>query len=216
MFSRRVRREENVSAPQRERERLWTNVKEKKRMCFVDAGEIILEFVLRYSTNVIQFCFLFFWRKKKERLWEDFQTKHSSHSSSVIMGEIHKHWSLHVAESTIFQCYLSSLKLFSATYTLVYLPHDFYSNCLGGSWMYFVPFLKCCTVLSTYASQNPSLWFCTFPPSLHLWHLNLYMKFFPAPLLRSLWIGQCSMDLWRSTGNWHRTSLYRPCSFLHL
>lgn len=92
-----------------------------------------------------------------------FKTDHFSHSSQNLMGESQEHWSLHVAD---FVCDRPPV-FFFAKVSLVSLPLDFYPNCQGGSWMYS-PFLKCCTVMSTYTSQKPLLWFALlfFTPNI--------------------------------------------------
>lgn len=82
----------------------------------------------------------------------DSQIKHLSFSSQNLMDEFHEHSSLHVAEY-IFSVYLFT-KLVSAIYS-----NTISTQTAWGAPECILSFLKCCTVLSTYASQNPTLCF---------------------------------------------------------
>lgn len=128
-------------------------------------------------------CFFCCWRWRNQffDMTRTFKTDHFSHSSQNLMGESQEHWSLHVADFVYDHppVFFLFAKVFLAVSSLVSLPHDFYPNCQGGSWMY-CPFLKCCTVMSTYTSQKPLLWFALLfftPTSLTF---NMKLQLLPA------------------------------------
>lgn len=84
---------------------------------------------------------------------------------------------LKFACSTEFVSYsVRFTELFSAIYTLV-SSYTTAQSAWGCSWMYFVLFLKCCTVLSTTSPQIPLtiVWAC-IPASSSLTFIPMYMK----------------------------------------
>lgn len=96
----------------------------------------------------------------------DSEIKHLSHSSQNLMDEFLEHLSLHVAEFSYdhLAMFYPFTKLFSAIYTT---PTQLLPKLPGGLLNVFCPFLKCCTVMLPYASQNPSLWFALpLPPHI--------------------------------------------------
>lgn len=66
----------------------------------------------------------------------------------------------------ILQCFIPSLSYFLPS-TLWFPPTQLLPKLPGGLLNVFCPFLKCCTVMLPYASQNPSLWFALpLPPHI--------------------------------------------------
>ena len=117
----------------------WMNVLKEKNVNFLKHERLIVDFFFGISNklNVLKMCSRLLWDQ-----WGFLQTEEDACSgvcvrSSLSVSSLHK---------AIF-CHLRS----------GFLLHDFCPHCLGGSWMYLVPFMKCCTVLSTYTSF--SLWF---------------------------------------------------------
>lgn len=105
----------------------------------------------------------------------DGKSERLGRSSQNLTGESHKHWSLHVAElvwssSNVF---LFFTNLFSAVDTLVSSHMTRTWTARGGLLNVLCPFLKCCTVSSSYASQIPAHYGLHFLPSSHIfWHLK--------------------------------------------
>lgn len=138
------------------------------------------------------------------------QIEHLSHSQNLT-DESHECWSLHVAAFMLMFSLFT--KLFSAVCALVssYMTSI---QTARGLLNVLCPFLKCCTVTSIHASQNPSLWFALLPSPHVFRHLNVYMKT-PAPFCSSLRSINRVVQV-AICESWHWISLCRPWSSSHL
>lgn len=140
----------------------WMNVKRRMNVISDDAREIIVE--LKFE--------------KKEKLWADIRQPDGT--PQLLLSDP-QGWISWQHSGVCSQRFLSSLRYF-LPYTLRFPPTRLGPKLPGGLLNVFCPSLKCCAVLSTHASQNPSLWFALLSLLL-LWHLTLNMKtqLLPAP-----------------------------------